>query len=219
MKILFALALLVPASAFADGGAHEITIGSSTRALRTDSANALTEDSLGGGQLGYAHALNLPLVPGVELWATGTFGWGGADGTMFQTMSTELDTLSFTVGGRARYMLRTWLGATARLDLGTARAAVAIRDNADHTAADAGWGAIAQGTVGLELVLLRGSALRTFDLGVRFELGYVAASPISLTATPESGSDGTLQLEMNAAALGSLNLSGKVFAASVSSHF
>jgi hypothetical protein len=216
--MMFALALLAPASAFADGGAHEISIGSNTRALRTDSANALTEDSLGGGQLGYAHAVNLPLLPGVELWATGTFGWGGAEGTMFQTMSTAIDTLSFTAGGRARYMLRRWLGATARLDLGTARASVAIRDDAGHTAADAGWGAIAQGAIGLDLVLIR-PRTHTFDLGVRFELGYVAASPIALTATPESGSDGTLQLEMNAAALGSLNLSGKVFAASLSSHF
>ncbi len=219
MKSLFVLALLAPASALADGGAHEITIGSSTRALRTDSANALTEDSLGGGQLGYAHALNLPVLPGIELWATGIFGWGGAEGTMFQTMSTELDTLSFTAGARSRYMLRPWIGATARLDLGTARAAVAIRDGSGHTAADAGWGAVAQGTLGVELVILRGERLRTFDLGVRLELGYVAASPISLTATPESGSDGTLQLEMNAASLGSLNLSGRVFSASVSSHF
>lgn len=215
MRALLALLLL---SSTAYAGDHEVSIGSAVRALRTDSANALTEDSLGGGQLGYEHALDLPLLPGVELWATGTFGWASADGTMFQTLTTTVDTLSFTVGGRARYPFGRWLNATARLDLGTSRADVALRDDASHTAADAGWGVLTQGALGLELMLFR-SRRSGFTLGFRAELGYVAASPISLTATPESGSDDTLQLEMSAASLGSLNLSGPVFAGALSSQF
>lgn len=217
MRAFIALALLAAPTAHA--GPHELSLGGTTRTLRTDSANALTEDSLGGGQLGYAHALDLPLMPGVALWATGTFGWGAADGTMFQTLTTELDTLSFSVGGRARYPLRgRWLAATARLDLGTSRAAVALRDDAGHSAADTGWGATAQGAVGIDLALIR-PRTRDFSLGIRVELGYVIASPIALTATPESGSEGTLQLEMSAASLGSVNLSGAVFGAMVTSQF
>ncbi len=215
MRALIALALLTT-TAYAEG-MNEISVGPETRALRTDSANALTENSLDGGNLGYARALDLPLVPGVALWATGTFGWGAADGTMFQTLTTQIDTLTFSVGGRARYPLARWLRATARIDLGTARAAVALRDEAGHTAADSGWGATAQGALGFEVLLMR--ARSRFNLGVRCELGYIAASPISLAATPESGSDGTLQLAMHAASLGSLNLSGPVFALAVSSQF
>jgi hypothetical protein len=108
-------------------------------------------------------------------------------------------------------------GVGASLDLGTTRAAIGLRDDMSHTAADSGWGVITQGKIGLELLLAREQS--RFKFGIRLELGYVATSPISLTATPESGSDGTLQLDMDAASLGSLNLSGKVFAASLSGQF
>ncbi len=217
MRAFIILTLLASSTAYA--GDNELSLGPSTRALRTDSANALTEGSLEGGLLGYERALDLPLVPGMSIWATGTFGWGGADGQMFQTLSTSIDTLAFTAGGRARYPLVRWLNATARVDLGMARAAVGLSDTAGHTAADSGWGAIAQGALGLEVVLLRSRTTR-FTLGLRAELGYIAASPVSLTATPESGSDDdTLHLEMSAASLGSLNLSGKVFAVSITSQF
>ncbi len=211
------LALLLSTSAAAAEPAHVITYGGTVRALRTDSANALTEDSLAGGQLGYERALRLSLVPNLSLWATGTFGWGFADGTMFQTLTTDISSYTFAVGGRARYPLFYWLHGTASIDLGTSRSAVGLRDDAGHTAADSGWGAVTQGKLGLEILLAR--ARSRFKLGIRLELGYVAASPISLTATPESGADGTLQLEMDASSLGSLNLSGKVFAASLSGQF
>jgi hypothetical protein len=214
-RAFLALALFTHV-AYADGH-RELSLGSTIRALRTDSANAVTEDSLGGIQAGYAHGLGIELLPRLELWATGTFGWGNATGRMFQTLDTEVSTHAFMVGGRARLAIRGYLSATARLDVGTARAAVALRDDMNHTAQDAGWGAITQGALGLELDLVRTSS--KFSLGLRAELGYVAASPIELTATPESGSDGTLELDMVAASLGSLNLSGKVFAIGLSSHF
>lgn len=211
------LAMLVLTSAAGAEPAHVITYGGTVRALRTDSANALTEDSLAGGQLGYEHALGRSLLPDLSLWATGTFGWGFADGTMFQTLTTDISTFTFAVGGRADYPLFHWLHGTASLDLGTSRAAVGLRDDMGHTAADSGWGVVTQGKLGLEILLARERS--RFKLGLRFELGYVATSPIALTATPESGSDGTLQLDMDAASLGSLNLSGKVFAASLSGQF
>jgi hypothetical protein len=213
MRHLLALVLLTSVAA---ADTHEISIGSTSRTLRTSSANALTGDSLGGGALSYAHALGMDLVPGLAVWAEGGFGWGGADGTMFQTLSTEISTLSFTVGGRARYPLRNRIIANARLDLGMARAAVQLRDDVGHAASDHGWGATTQASLGLDLFAIRRPQL---SLGLRLELGYVATSPVSLTAAPSSGSDGTLQLEMSAASLGSLNLSGAVFEASVVSDF
>jgi hypothetical protein len=187
MRALLAL-LLLTATAAAEP-AHVITYGGTVRALRTDSANALTEDSLAGGQLGYEHVLGLELVPKLSLWATGLFGWGFADGTMFRTLTTEISTFTFAAGGRARYPIFHWLHGTASLDLGTTRAAIGLRDDMSHTAADSGWGVITQGKIGLELLLAREQS--RFKFGIRLELGYVATSPISLTATPESGSDGT----------------------------
>jgi hypothetical protein len=44
-------------------------------------------------------------------------------------------------------------------------------------------------------------------------------SSIDMTAKPESESNGTLHLEMTAAGLGSLNLSGSTFSASIVSQF
>jgi hypothetical protein len=216
MRHHLALVAFLGLTSAASADSHEISIGSTTRTLRTSSANALTGDSLGGGALSYAHALGMDLVPGLSVWAEGTMGWGSADGTMFQTLSTELSTLSFSVGGRARYPLRNRIVATGRLDLGMARAGVQLHDDAGHTASDHGWGATTQGAIGLDLFAVRRPEL---SLGLRLELGYVAATPVSLTAAPASGSDGTLQLEMSAASLGNLNLSGSVFQASVVSEF
>jgi hypothetical protein len=205
--------LVLTAPAFAD--THEVSIGSTSRTLRTDSANALTGESLGGGALSYGHALGMELLPGLAVWAEGSFGWGSADGTMFQTLSTELDSLSFTVGARARYPLRNRIVANARVDLGLARAAVQLRDDTGHSASDHGWGAMSQVALGLDLFAIRRSEL---SLGIRLELGYVGATPVQLTTAP-SDSDGTLQLEMTTASLGSLNLSGAVFEVSIVSDF
>lgn len=203
------------ATAYAEN--NELTIGGTARALRTTSANALTDDSLGGGTFAYARRLDLELLPGLELWPEATFAWGAARGTMFQTITTELDTLAFTIGARGRYSLwRRNVAATARVDLGTARAAVALRDSAGRSATDHGWGATTSAAAGLELYLVRKPQ---FGLGVRFELGAVAVSPIELTATPADDGGDVLELDTMATSLGSLNLSGPMFAAALVGQF
>jgi hypothetical protein len=224
MHTSFSLALRVgvavvlaslPARADSLERVHELSIGSTTRALRTDSANALTDDSLGGGALTYAHALPLELMPGLLVWGQATLGWGGADGMMFQTLSTELDTLSVLVGGRARYVLHPRVIASGRLQLGMARAGLTIRDGA-YVASDAAWGPVSETALGVDLLAVNA---RRFKLGVRFELGLVASVPVGLAPTAESGSAGTLQLEMSTSEIGSLNLSGTTLGISVVSQF
>jgi hypothetical protein len=225
MRTLLALMMM---SATAYAGDHELAIGGTSRALHSPSANAVTHDSLVGGALGYAHHLPIELAPGLQIWVEGRFGWGGVEGTMFQTLSTELDTLAFTAGGRARYpvfqqvpglrhapILRH-LTAIARLDVGTARAAFAIRDEAGHTASDAGWGGTSAAALGLELV---GPPRSRFSVGLRAELGYTAATAIPLVATPEDGDMATLELATTAAGLGSLDLSGRMFVLSAVGQF
>ena len=56
------------APARAEGNRHELWIGGSARALRSPSANALTDSNLGGTSLGYAHDLGIGLVPGSAIW-------------------------------------------------------------------------------------------------------------------------------------------------------
>lgn len=215
--ILLSFTAVTTAAATAHAERNELAFGGSARALRTTSANALTDDGLGGGTLAYARRLDLELLPGLELWPEAAFGWGAAWGTMFQTIETELDTLSFTLGARARYMVwRRHVAATARVDLGTVRAAVALRDANGRGAADHGWGATTSAAAGLELYVIRKP---TFGLGVRFELGAVAASPIELTAKPVEDRGDMLSLDTMATSLGSLNLSGPFFATSLVGQF
>ena len=213
MRSLLALVLLTTT---AHAGNNELTITESNRALRTSSANAITDDSLIGGALTYARRLGDGLLPHLELWTHGTFAWAGAEGLMFQTLDTELDAMTLSIGAQARYSLHDRVTASARLDIGTARAALAIRDDMGHTARDSGWGAMSAASVGLDFYAFHGSR---YGLALRFELGAVATSSIPLTATPDSASEDTLQLEMTAASLGSLNLSGPVIAASLVGQF
>jgi hypothetical protein len=213
MRHLLALLLV---SGTAHAGEHELSIGSTTQTLRTSSANALTGDSLGGGRLAYGRGLDLEVIDGLALWGEAGFAWGDATGTMFQTLDTELDTLGLSVGARARYALHPRVIASARLDIGMTRAAVAIRDRAGRSASDAGWGPSSTATLGVDLLAIRRPR---FALGLRTELGVVGAAPIALTAQPEVPDDDTLRLQMSAASLGSLNLSGTTFALSVVSEF
>jgi hypothetical protein len=213
MRIVLAL-LLFSSTAYAER--HEISVGGGMRALHTPSANAVTDESLGGGQYGYAHILDLDVMPDLSLWAHAGMEWGTTEGTMFQTLTTEVSMVGFTAGARARYDLHRLAVVSARLDLGTQRAAFSLRDGNGHTASDAGWGAVTSVGGSLDLFAIR---MRKFALGVRFDLGYVAASGINLVATPESGSEGTLKLQMTAAGLGTLDLSGATFGCSVVSRF
>ena len=202
MRTLIIL-LIATATAHADG--NELWFGGGTRALRSTSADAVTSDSLGIGALGYEHALPVE-IPRVALWAEAGFSWGAADGNMFQTLKTHLDTQLFVVGARAHYRLHRLIDATARVDLGTARTALWVND-----ASDAGWAAVAQGAVGLDLFAARSPG---FGIGLRAELGYTATSGVALTPHSDQQGD-TLQLKMAGASIGHLDLSGPWLAISL----
>ena len=207
------LLVLLTQTAHAD---NEITITESVRALRTSSANAITDDSLVGGSLGYARELPMQIGP-FSLWAHASFDWAVAEGTMFQTLTTDLYTLGGSAGVRARYNLwRERIIASARAELGFVRATLEIHDEADHTARDSGWGATTAIGAGIDLVAIRS---RRFTMAFRTELAAVATSSIPLSATPARDDSDMLQLEMTAASLGSLNLSGPVFAVSFVGQF
>lgn len=216
MRTLLALALMsiagTAAPAFA--GNHEITFGSHNRALRTSSANAVTNDTLGGGHLGVARHLRLDLYPRLEVWATGGFNWGGAEGTLFQSMTTEIDSYGFTLGGRARYTLHRLLHVSARVDVGPAHQSLTIVGNG-HTVSDAAWAGTATAAIGVDLMLL---AFPRFSLGFRFDLGYVAATGASLSPRQE-GDSSKIELDAMQASIGKLDLGGRFLAFSVLSQF
>src|SRR4051794_15209871 len=105
---------------------NELSIGSVGRALRTSSADALTGDSYGGGQLGYARDLQLA-IPDLAVWATGTLQWGGASGSLFD-LGTELSQSAYLVGVRARYGVVSHVDATAHVQVGVAHTSLTLTD-------------------------------------------------------------------------------------------
>ena len=211
---LAALLVLASAGTARADSPNEVSIGSFDRAMRASSANAVTSDSLGGGTLGYGRSLDLGLMPGLQTWLTGGFSWGGAEGTMFSTLTTELDTLAFSIGGRARYNVWNHLAVGARLDVGTQRAALTLTEGS-RTLSDSGWGSSSTAAASLDLLAYAGSA---FKLGVRLELGYTLTSAIEL-APSEANDESTIQLQMSQASLGHLDLRGKFFSLTVLSQF
>jgi len=210
------LLLVVAAASNAAADPHnELTIGSFDRALHSSSANAVTSDSLGGGALAYARKIDLGLVPGLQTWATANLAWGSADGTMFTTMTTQLETLGFSFGGRARYPIYSdHLVAGARIDLGPSRTALTLREGARELY-DKGWGLATTAALSLDLLAYAGSSFR---FGLRTELGYTLTSAVELAPT-EAKDGSTIQLPMSQATLGHLDVGGKFFSLTVVSQF
>jgi hypothetical protein len=207
-----AIALLLLCSTAYAG--TELSVGSSDRALRSSSADAVTGDSLTGGQLGLAHQLHIDL-PGFTVSATMGLWWGSAKGTLFD-LATDLGQSAYLVGGRARYAVVPHIAASAGVQVGLAHTSLALTDAMDRKVADSAWGGIAEGALGVDLLAID---TPRFSLGMRIELGYVAAAAVTLAGKQARPDDGTLHLEMTQASLGRLDLSGPYAGVSVMSAF
>jgi hypothetical protein len=214
MRARLSLLLLAGAASVAQAGNNELTLGSFDRTLRSSSANAVTTDSVGGGSLQAGRALHLGLMPDLEVWATAGLDWGGASGVMFQTMTTEIDTLGLTLGGRARYSLHARIAVSARLDVGSARNALTLTGNG-HTVSDSAWGGMMKVAAGVDLLAV---AYPRFSLGLRFELGYVAATATALSPR-EAGDSSKIELDAMQASIGHLDLGGTYVSFAVVSQF
>lgn len=193
---------------------YELSVGSSARALRSPSANALTDHNLGGASFGAAVDLGLDLGP-ASVWVEAGATTGSADGQMFQTLSTQIAAVDLTGGLRARVPLHRLITASARVELGAQRVRVDISDSAGTSASDHGWGRMAAAGAALDLVTRPGAR---FGFGVRVEVGYVMAQAISLTPHRDVGGD-VLMLAMTDAALGALDLGGPTLGASLVGQF
>jgi hypothetical protein len=206
------LVLLGVLASTAHAGDNEVSLTSSVRALRSHSANALSDDSFSGGAMSYRRAIGPEWMPGLQLWVAGSAFGGVVDGVMFQTMTTSASQVGFTAGGRARYAFHRHFAASAGLELGAARTALTL-DAGGRTASDHGWGPLAQTSAAVDVVFPA-----RFTFGLRLELGYVAAAAVELTPTVADG-DGTIQLPMSAASIGHLGLSGPSLGFSILGQF
>ena len=195
--------LLVAATAHA--GPNEISLGGNTRALRAPSADALTSDSLGGGQLSYARALDLELPYRLALWIDAGFEWGSAHGTMFQTMTTEIESFAPVAGARVTYVPHRRVAVAGRLAVGAPHESLTLTGASGLDARDHAWGALATASLAVDLRVI---ANPNIDLAVRLQLGYVEASRVGLTPHRDGPGDGTLTLPVMDQSIGHLDLSG-----------
>ncbi|CAN5870750.1 hypothetical protein BH11MYX2_BH11MYX2_23570 [soil metagenome] len=198
------LVVAVMAPAIAHAGDNAVSIGSFTRALRSNSANAISGDDLGGVHMtlerDVGHDLGIALLPKLELWATATWEYGTVDGTMFQTITTEGTTHILTLGGRARYAIRSWAAVSARVDAGAQHTGLALEEGG-MTARDHAWGSVATTAIGAEILAVK-------HIGLRFEMGYLAASGVALAPAADKDSN-MLQLSTAQASIGQLDLGGR----------
>jgi len=215
MRAMFSIILLCAAAATARAGDNELEAGGETRALRSASADALTDASLGGGHFAYARSFG-ELAPGLELWLGGGLDFGGAGGTMFQTLTTTIGTFEILATARVRYRLYDHLLATARVSAGSTRTSLEIDDGMGSDLSDARWGAIVRGAVGIDLAAREHE---TWSMALRAELGYARATAPELVLQPSTPDDGTLRLPMTESAIGHLDLSGPFAAISLVCQF
>lgn len=206
MRAILILALL-------GGTAHaapndELAVGPSTRSLRSSSANAVTDDDLAGGELTYARDLGIHLLPRLSLWGVASYRWGSAEGTMFQTLTTSIETDELALGARARYELHRRVIASARIDFGSARTKLALEDTMGNRNADQHWAGTGATAVSLDLLAV---TKRWLALGIRFELGYVTATAPEMKARSQEADDGTIMLPVNQVSFGHLDLGGRYF--------
>ena len=216
MRIATTLTLYAAAAtaAHTDPGRDELSLGCNARALRSPSANAVTGDNLSGLSIGAARALGLSPLPGLAIWAEAGLVVDSADGTMFQSMSTRIGELGLTGGLAARYRLHRLITASARVALGEQRVSLRVADG-PSSQAGSGWGAIAQAGAALDVFA---TSRPGFGLGLRAELGYVAARGVGLMlhrdAPGPSSPLGTTDL-----LLGHLDLGGPSLAVSLLGQF
>jgi hypothetical protein len=204
------LAASLSATAHADPDHIEVSLGASARALRSASANALTDRDLGGVALGVAREIGRDLgidsgpgaLAGLSLWVEAGVITSTATGTMFQSLSTSIEGVAVTGGLGARYRLHRVVDLDLHAGLGAQRARVAISDTTT-TAYDHGWGLVAAASAGVDIFAVR----RPFGLGARLEAGYALAQGIAMTPHTDQPGDAR-PLAMTAAGLGRLDLSG-----------
>jgi hypothetical protein len=201
-----ALLIVMLLATMASAGNDELTFGSNIRALRSNSADAVTGDSLVGGGLGLGRALELGLPHHLTVWTDAGITWSGASGSMFSVISTDLFDMTITAGTHLRYQPVHNLAVAAGVAVGAQHASLSLTDSMNHTASDTAWGAVARAALQIDLLAID---LPRFSFGLRGEFGYLAAQGIELVPTQQrTDSSDTLHIPVTEASLGHLDLSG-----------
>jgi hypothetical protein len=181
--------------------------GSFARWFGDTSAASISEQQLFGPQVTVGRRLaDLPGPRrGFTLSAVARFGAAFSEGTLFQTLETRIDQLSFTGGARLELGLWKWMSASAQLDVGAARTHVRIGETEMAPVDDSGWHVIGTAWTGVQF----GGVVRgRFSVALIAELGYTVTQGVGLRATPGDHPEPELSIPTVYAALGDLDTRG-----------
>lgn len=188
-----------------------IEMGSATRWMRDRSAGAITTEPLSSFVLSAERRITtfeLPHGLALDLGIEATWANGAANGTIFQTLTTDLGDNEWLGGVHASARVWHTLGVSARAAAGVTRTDLAIapeQDPAMKSVDDHGWGRIATATIGADFQPVH---TRAFALGVGMELGWVATSAVTMHAYPSDRPDPDLSIETAFASIGHVDLGG-----------
>jgi hypothetical protein len=178
---------LIAAAAPAHADDWQVGIGTSLRHHGSPSLDPLAaDDSHSAFAIGGGRRLPGLDVAGFQLGADLQLEVGSIDGVTFQRIDTHTGLITGLAGARAeRRLSRRW-SALARVALGVTRVNVELRDAGSATGlADRRWAGTAYLGGGIDLAVL--GADRDRGLGLRAEVGYLAATPVDLHARASGG--------------------------------
>ncbi len=195
-----------------------IDFGSHIRWLGDTSGAILTSDPLAGARVTIGRSLTQVTAPRRQL-DIGLFArwmFGGATGTIFQDLSTNLTQHALTAGARIDAALVWRLRLVAQAEAGMARTALTVTEGAMMPVSDHAWGLYGAASLGTDLSLV---SYRRFRLGLTADLGYTVASPVSLRALPGDRPSEDLSIPTTYASIGKLDTRGWTYSMALRGSF
>jgi hypothetical protein len=191
----------------------EASFGVAAHRMGSPSVDALSSsDILRMGDLGVAIRIGPEFPILGPIYAEAQVSFGTTDASDFNQIDTELAVTALQVGVHSSRPIRRWLRGFARGDIGLIWGDVTLRGVGSRTALrDTDRSMSAYAGLGLEATFFQTRPQRRNDmisLGLRVELGYLAARSLSFSADPAYPDDDLNRIETVSAPLGSTDLSG-----------
>lgn len=207
-----------PEAAPAKPATWSVDFGSHLRWFGDTSGAILTSEALAGTRLTVGRSLTQVDAPRREL-DVGVFArwvYAEAAGTIFQDLATDLSQHGLTAGVRVDAALLWRARLVAQAEVGMARTALTVTQQAMEVVDDHAWGLTAAASLGAEIAVVQ---RRRFKLGFGADLGYTVTSAVDLRALPGDRPDEDLSIPTTFASIGKLDTRGWTYSMSLRGSF
>lgn len=194
---------------------YEVGIGGGSHFVPMDSMDSVSEKQ-GFGIFSLHAGIKVPelaLLTGFESEVVLSWDFGELSGTTFNRIDTDLEVDSITASGRLRRQLWGPISGFGDAGLGVQWANLRLQDNLSGNSRPL------TGNAKAALTSLGGGAdvrivdAPAFEMALRVQANYVAATSMSFDATPMSSGEDVLEIDTRSSSLGSINTTGLVLRA------